>query len=116
MLNYVKPERIPLKNNPYFNEAWVQQRIAEDPSLLGLSRHGQANNFVVMQPKKNWLRTNIRLDKSDEWDTQLEDSTLDFIGYSKSGRYRLRLTEGALDHESPLLEKMLKASYEQFGK
>jgi len=33
---YVKPERIWLKNHPEFNERWVQDRIAEDPSLLNL--------------------------------------------------------------------------------
>jgi len=33
---YVKPERISLKTDPNFSEKWVQQRIAEDPSILGL--------------------------------------------------------------------------------
>ena len=35
-LTYVKFDKISLKNHPEFNEAWVQQRIAEDPSILGL--------------------------------------------------------------------------------
>lgn len=33
---YLRPERLWLKSNPEFNERWVQQRIAEDPSILGL--------------------------------------------------------------------------------
>ena len=33
---YVKPVRISLKTDPNFSEKWVQQRIAEDPSILGL--------------------------------------------------------------------------------
>jgi len=33
---YVKHKRILLKTHPAFNEAWVQERIAEDPALLGL--------------------------------------------------------------------------------
>ena len=33
---YIKPARIFLKNHPHFNEGWIQDRIAEDPSLLGL--------------------------------------------------------------------------------
>lgn len=36
MSAYVKPERIFLKSHPEFNEKWVQDRIAEDPSILGL--------------------------------------------------------------------------------
>ena len=35
-LNYVKPEKISLKNHPEFNEKWLQDLIADDPSILGL--------------------------------------------------------------------------------
>jgi hypothetical protein len=35
-MQYVKFERISLKNHPEFNELWVQERIKEDPGLLGL--------------------------------------------------------------------------------
>lgn len=33
---YVKPERLWLKAHPEFTEKWVQQLIADDPSILGL--------------------------------------------------------------------------------
>ena len=33
---YIKPERISIKSHPVFNEAWVQQIIAEDPGIIGL--------------------------------------------------------------------------------
>jgi len=35
-MEYIKFEKISLKNHPDFNEKWVQERIAEDPSILGL--------------------------------------------------------------------------------
>jgi hypothetical protein len=35
-MSYTKPERIHLKSHPEYNEKWVQDRIAEDPSILGL--------------------------------------------------------------------------------
>src|SRR5713226_4844813 len=35
-MKYAKPQRIILKDHAEFNERWVQERIAEDPSLLGL--------------------------------------------------------------------------------
>lgn len=35
-LKYAKPERIQLKGHPEYSERWVQERIAEDPSILGL--------------------------------------------------------------------------------
>ena len=34
--NYLKPERLSLKGHPDLNEKWVQDLIAEDPSILGL--------------------------------------------------------------------------------
>ncbi len=33
---YVKPERIQLRNHPNLNERWVQKLVADDPSILGL--------------------------------------------------------------------------------
>lgn len=35
-LSYVKHEAIRLKDHPDFNEKWLQDRIAEEPSILGL--------------------------------------------------------------------------------
>lgn len=35
-MKYVKPERIWIKDHPELNEKWVQERIADDPSILGL--------------------------------------------------------------------------------
>jgi hypothetical protein len=35
-LTFIKPERVSLANHPEYRETWVQQRIAEDPSILGL--------------------------------------------------------------------------------
>lgn len=34
--NYIKPVKISIKNNPELNEAWVQDLIADDPSIIGL--------------------------------------------------------------------------------
>ena len=34
--NYLRPERLSLKGHPHLNEKWVQDLIAEDPSILGL--------------------------------------------------------------------------------
>jgi hypothetical protein len=35
-LKYVKHQKLVLKTHPELNEKWVQERIAEDPSILGL--------------------------------------------------------------------------------
>ena len=35
-MDYAKFERVSIKNHPELNERWVQERIAEDPGILGL--------------------------------------------------------------------------------
>jgi hypothetical protein len=35
-LNYIKPEKLSIKNNAEFDEKWVQDIIAKDPSIIGL--------------------------------------------------------------------------------
>lgn len=35
-LKFIKPERIWLATHPEYHEKWVQERIAEDPSILGM--------------------------------------------------------------------------------
>jgi hypothetical protein len=35
-LKFIKPERLSLKVHPELDEKWVQDRSAEDPSILGL--------------------------------------------------------------------------------
>jgi hypothetical protein len=34
--NYLKPEQLTLKSHAELSERWVQDRIAEDPAILGL--------------------------------------------------------------------------------
>lgn len=35
-MKYVKPEFLSIRKHPELNEAWVQDRIADDPSIIGL--------------------------------------------------------------------------------
>ena len=35
-INLIKPEKVSLLNHPHLNEKWVQEIIANDPSILGL--------------------------------------------------------------------------------
>lgn len=77
-LKYSKPERISLKGHPELNERWVQERIAEDPSLLGLGDlilkdkeriHPQGGRLdILCQDAESNRRyeIEIQLGKSDE--------------------------------------------------
>jgi hypothetical protein len=78
---------------------------------IGLAKGGQPNNFVIFRPKKDWLRLEVRLDRSDETQAQLDGSGLDVMDYdSRWGRYRIRLAKGdATKHRDFLDALMTKA-------
>ncbi len=78
---------------------------------IGLAKGGQPNNFVIFRPKKDWLRLEVRLDRSDETQAQLDGSGLDVMDYdSRWGRYRIRLTKGdTAKHKEFLAALMTKA-------
>jgi predicted transport protein len=77
-MNYIKPERIFLKDHPKFNEKWVQDMIAEDPSLLSLGelilkdkervQPGAGRLDLLFQDAENPIRyeVEIQLGKTDE--------------------------------------------------
>jgi hypothetical protein len=62
-MDYTKFEKISLKNHPELNEKWVQDRIAEDPSILGLGE-------VILRDKERIQpgagRLDLLLQEADE--------------------------------------------------
>lgn len=55
-MEYIKPKTIDLKAHPVLNEKWVQERIAEDPSILGLGED------LILKDKERKQRSAGRLD------------------------------------------------------
>jgi len=81
---------------------------------IGCASDGVANNFVVCQPRKSWMKLAIRLQKSDELTARLEDSGLDLLDYeTRWGRYRFKVDESAIKLHEPLLSELLKMAYEE---
>jgi hypothetical protein len=76
-MSYVKFERVLLKGHPQFTERWVQDRIAEDPSLLGLGD-------VILKDKERLQPRAGRLD-------------LLFQGADSNRRYEVEIQLGATD-------------------
>ena len=78
MEKYVKPEVVSLKNHPEINEKWVQARISEDPSILGLGDlilketertqpSGGRLDLLIFDPEANQrYEVELQLGKSDE--------------------------------------------------
>lgn len=64
-LQYSKPEKINLKLNPNFNEKWVQELIANDPSIIGLGEL-RLIKFEKIQPSAGRLDLLFEDDQQDK--------------------------------------------------
>jgi hypothetical protein len=79
---------------------------------IGLARNGQPSNFVIFRPKRDWLRLEPRLERSDEIQTKLEEAGLDVMEYRR-GRYRINLSKPDIKKHNELLSELLKKAYEE---
>ena len=80
---------------------------------IGLSKEGEPNNFAIFRPKKNSLRLELRLQRSNEVDDELEKAGLDVMDYDERwARYRLRLSKADAKQHAELPRKLLRQSYE----
>ena len=79
---------------------------------IGLARNGQPDNFVIFRPKKDWVRLEPRLKRTDETQARLEFAHLDVMDYDERwGRYRIRLSPGDIAKHADLLTALLKEAY-----
>ncbi len=58
-MHITKPERVSLKNHPDLDERWLQERIAEDPAVLGLGELILLQKELI-QPKAGRLDLLLR--------------------------------------------------------
>jgi len=77
-MEYVKAEIISLKNSKEFNEKWLQKRIEEDPSIIGLGElefrdtekiqigGGRLDTILYDPEDKRRYEVEIQLGKTDE--------------------------------------------------
>jgi predicted transport protein len=77
-LKYLRPERVLLKDHPEFGERWLQARIGDDPSLLGLGdlvlkdkerpqpRAGRLDLLLQDAESNKRYEVEVQLGKTDE--------------------------------------------------
>lgn len=70
---------------------------------IGLAKNNIANNFVSFVPRKSAVLLHLKLERSDEIDSIIENSDLDSLAYDKQwNQYRLRIKDSDLDNNSVL--------------
>src|SRR5258708_2750790 len=101
-LKFIKPEKMLLAIHPEYREKWVQERIAEDPSILGLGD-------LVLKDKERTLPRGGRLD------LLLQDA-------ESNTRYEVEIMLGSTDESHIIrtieywdLEKRRYPQYDHYG-
>jgi hypothetical protein len=81
---------------------------------IGLAKEGKPNNFAIFRPQKNAMRLEVKLGKSEDVETKLDEAGLDVMEYlDKWGRYRVRLTKGDIKKHAALLKELLEKSHNE---
>ncbi|OYW58598.1 MAG: hypothetical protein B7X99_05670 [Rhizobiales bacterium 17-65-6] len=80
---------------------------------VGLSKNGQAFNFIIMRPRKSTVTLEIKLPKTEHYDQQIESAGIDTLNFDSTfGYYRLSLNKDGLSKHRSFIGTLLKQAYE----
>ncbi|MDH7553139.1 MAG: DUF5655 domain-containing protein [Spirochaetota bacterium] len=81
---------------------------------IGLANNGQPNNFALFRPRKNLMRFELRIPKSDEIENKIEAAGLEMLDYdNKWGRYRIKLNKEDIKNNKEFIIELLKTAYDK---
>lgn len=81
---------------------------------IGLAQDGQSNLFVLFRPQKSQMRLELRLDKSDELEEEIEKTGLKMLDYdNRWKRYKIALDDGDIEKHRDFILKILKVAYDR---
>jgi hypothetical protein len=80
---------------------------------IGFWVDGKPCNFAICRPKKSFLRLEIGLPQSEEYDGILDDAGVDVLDYDRRWRkYRVNLTADDINKHKETLEGLLREAYQ----
>jgi len=80
---------------------------------VGVQKDGQPFNFFVMRPKRNFLRLELKIQRSDEVDRIISESGLDVMDYDERwGYYRIRMTRDDANKNRDQILKLMNLAFE----
>lgn len=80
---------------------------------IGLSRNGQAFNFIVLLPRKSTVILSPKLPESEETTRSISDSGLEQLPYDKGwGRYRLPMRMDDVESNQQFVRSLLKQAFD----
>ncbi|CAA0155866.1 hypothetical protein [Tenacibaculum maritimum] len=84
---------------------------------IGLVQNNMANNFISFKPRKSTVIVNLKVEKTEELDTILENSDIDLLSYDNQWKlYRFRLTDNDLKSENSIeiMKKFAEKAKEEY--
>ena len=79
---------------------------------IGLAKNGLPSNFVIIRPKKAFIRFEPRLKNAPQTQERLENAGLDVMDYdTRWGRFRIRLQPGDVDKHREILTEVVKEAF-----
>ena len=79
---------------------------------IGLSRFKKPFNFVTFRPKKKQISLEIKLPRTDDIDTEIDQAGISTLEH-RWGLYRLRLTKMDIEENSDMLRKLMREAYQR---
>jgi len=78
---------------------------------IGLAQNGRADNFILFRAKKNFTRMEIRLEKSEELENEIESKGIDLMDYDKRyGKYRIKISSNDLKKHRDFIKDLVRKS------
>lgn len=83
---------------------------------IGPAKNGQANNFLVIRPRKSGVRLELKLPETEETTERLEAAGLEVLEYDRRwGAYRIRLSKTDVEKHRDLLSQLMEEAYRAKG-
>ncbi|WP_271583671.1 DUF5655 domain-containing protein [Bradyrhizobium sp. CCBAU 45389] len=89
-------------------------QLSYNKHYIGIFQNGQPLNFCRFAPKKNTMNLAIRLERSDEIDSQIEQAGIEKLSHAQDGAYRLSLQKHDVAKHRDYLKALMKAAYDTF--
>lgn len=91
-----------------FNDFKPGHTLKYNKFYIGIAKDGQPYNFALFRPKKNHIRLELKLPKTDEFTEIIESNELDYMGYeSRWGAYRIRLDKNVIKKNESIIKDLL---------
>ncbi|MCB0494442.1 MAG: HNH endonuclease, partial [Cyclobacteriaceae bacterium] len=84
---------------------------------IGVNVSGKPRNFVLFNPRSEFVRVNIKVSNGDDWIEKMKKMKIHFLSTGKrSGRLKFRIVQGDLSEKSLFISQIFADAYQSWDK